>query len=163
MRRSRSGFILIAASSVTCVLAAALLFALRPRPITSHADAIATILDQRGIVYERVTTDQVWPAAVNYYAYGPSVYPYSATVSVRLPDDTIVPGSLECTDDRRRCRVTIARFAIDNEPIPDISSVQPLPWMEWLRQVIRMVRSFGYVTFVSNVLEKYSTGCFVSG
>jgi len=163
MRLSRSGFILIAVSSVTCVFAAALLFALRPRPITSHADAIATILDRRSIVYERVTTDQVWPAAVNYYAYGPSVYPYSATVSVRLPDDTIVPGSLECADDRRRCRVTIVRFAIDNEPIPDISSVQPLPWMEWLRQVIRMVRSFGYVTFVSNVPEKYSTGCFISG
>ena len=155
MRLSRSGFILIAVSSVTCVFAAALLFALRPRPITSHADAIATILDRRSIVYERVTTDQVWPAAVNYYAYGPSVYPYSATVSVRLPDDTIVPGSLECADDRRRCRVTIARFGIDREPIPDISSVRPLPWTEWLRQVIQIVRSFGYVTFVSNVLEKH--------
>ena len=163
MRRSRSGFILIAASSVTCVLAAALLFALRPRPITSHADAIATILDRRGIAYERVMTDQVWPAAVNYYAYGPSVYPYSATVSVFLPDGAIAPGSLECTDDRRRCRVTIVRFAIDNEPIPDISSVRPLPWVEWLRQVVQKIRFFGYVTFVSNVLEKYSAGCFVSG
>jgi hypothetical protein len=127
MRLSRSGFILIAVSSVTCVLATALLFALRPRPITSHADAIATILDRRGIVYEQVTTDQVWPAAVNYYAYGPSVYPYSATVSVRLPDDTIVHGSFECTDDRCKCQVTIVRFAIDNEPIPDISNVRPLP------------------------------------
>jgi len=139
MRLSRFGFILIAASSVTCVIVAALLFALRPRPITSHADAISTILDRRGIVYERVTTDQVWPAAVNYYAYGPSVYPYSATVSVRLPDDTIVPGSLECADDRRRCRVTIARFGIDREPIPDISATRPLPWMIWLERLSDIV------------------------
>lgn len=161
--RWRYPFLLITTPVVMCVFIVALVIAARPRPITSHADAIATVLDQRGIAYERITTDQVWPAAVNYYAYGPSVYPYSATVRVLLRDGAIVPGSIECADDRRRCRVTIARFAIDNEPIPDISSVRPLPWVEWLQQVIQMVGSFGYVMFLSNVLEKYFTGCFVSG
>ncbi len=162
-RRQRYLVALIATPVVVCLLVVAPAIALRPRPITSHADAIATILNQRGVAYERVTTDQVWPAAVNYYAYGPSVYPYSATVRVFLPDGAIAPGSLECADDRRRCRVTIVRFAIDNEPIPDISSARPLPWVEWLQQVIQLVGSFGYVTFLSNVLEKYFTGCFVSG
>lgn len=139
MRLSRYALILITASTV-CILAAALLIALRPRPITSHADAIAVVLEQRGIAHKRIVTAQVWPAAVNYYAYGPLVYPYSATVSVTLPGGDVVPGSLECADDRRRCRVTIARLGIDREPIPDISAARPLPWMIWVQRVAEFVQ-----------------------
>ncbi|MGQ9892400.1 MAG: hypothetical protein ACUVSY_01275 [Roseiflexus sp.] len=141
--RWRYLFILIAPPALMCIFGVTLVIAARPRPITGHADAIATILDQRGIAYKRITTDQNWPAAVNYYAYGPSVYPYSATVRVFLPDGTIVPGSLECADDRRSCHVTIVRLAIDNEPIPDVSSMRPLPWMTLFQQVLRMVRISG--------------------
>lgn len=139
MRPFRYTFMLISASTAACLLAGALLVALRPRPITSHADAIAFVLEQRGIAHERIVTAQVWPAAVNYYAYGPSVYPYSAAVSVTLPGGDVVPGSLECADDRRRCRVTIARLAIDREPIPDISATRPLPWMVWMQRLAEIV------------------------
>ncbi len=140
MRLPRYVLILITASTAACILAAAALVALRPRPIASHADAIAVVLEQRGIAHERIITAQVWPAAVNYYAYGPSVYPYSATVSVTLSNGDVVPGSLECADDRRRCRVTIARLGIDREPIPDISSVRPLPWMIWVQRLAELVQ-----------------------
>lgn len=139
MRLPRYILVLLVVSTTACVLTGALLFALRPRPITSHADAIAVILEQRGIAHERIVTAQVWPSAVNYYAYGPSVYPYSATVSVTLPSGEILPGSLECADDRRRCRVTIARLAIDREPIPDISAMRPLPWKAWVQRLAERV------------------------
>lgn len=139
MRLPRHTLILITAATAACILAAALLVALRPRPIASHADAIAVVLEQRGIAHERIVTAQVWPAAVNYYAYGPSVYPYSATVSVTLPGGDVLPGSLECADDRRRCRVTIARLEIDREPIPDISATRPLPWMVWVQRLTELV------------------------
>ncbi len=140
MRFSRSVLILITALTVACVLTGALAVAFRPRAITSHADAIAVVLEQRGIVHERIVTAQVWPAAVNYYAYGPSVYPYSATVSVTLPDGDVAPGSLECADDRRRCRVSIARFGIDREAVPDISASRPLPWMAWVQRLAELVQ-----------------------
>ncbi|MFQ3683912.1 hypothetical protein [Roseiflexus sp.] len=141
MRFSRSvPILIITVLTAACVLTGALAIALRPRTITSHADAIAVVLEQRGIAHERIVTAQVWPAAVNYYAYGPSVYPYSATVSVTLPDGDIALGSLECADDRRRCRVSIARFGIDREPIPDISALRPLPWMAWVQRLIELVQ-----------------------
>ncbi|MCS6939762.1 MAG: hypothetical protein NZM94_10850, partial [Roseiflexus sp.] len=69
--------------------------------------------------------------------------PYSATVSVTLPGGDVIPGSLECADDRRRCRVTIARLGIDREPIPDISTTRPLPWMVWLQRLAELVRVRG--------------------
>lgn len=139
MRSSRYVLTLVVALTAACILTGALLVAFRPRAITSHADAIGVLLEQRGIAYERITATQVWPAAVNYYAYGPSVYPYSATVSVTLPDGAVVPGSLECADDRRRCQVSIARLGIDREPIPDISTTRPLPWIAWVQRLAELV------------------------
>lgn len=129
--------ILLLAATFICAFAAVAVILLRPPTIRNHGEAIATVLDRQGIVYERVTTDQGWPAAVNYYAYGPAIYPYSANVVILLADGDSIAGKLECADDRRRCDVTIARLGIEREPIPDISETRPLPWLIWLDAVVK--------------------------
>lgn len=137
LHRPQRRVILLFVPILLCALAAFALPALRPRTITGHAAAISVVLQQRGIAHQRVTLSEHWPDAVNYYAYGPSVRPYSAAVTIIIADGTTIPGSLECADDQRRCRVTIARLGVDREPIPDISERRRLPWVEWLDKVSR--------------------------
>lgn len=134
-RRHRWSMLLLIAATLMCAFTAVATVLLRPPTIRNHGEAIATVLDRQGIAYERVSTDQGWPAAVNYYAYGPAIYPYSANVVILLANGESIPGKLECADDRRRCDITIARLGIDREPIPDISEHRPLPWVEWFEHI----------------------------
>jgi hypothetical protein len=111
---------------------------LRPRTFASHHDVIAYELGRRGIAFETISASLPWPDGVNYYAYGPSVYPYSLNVDIGLVSGRHIGGSLECRNDRRDCRLTLIDAGIVRQPVPDLTpSRQP----DWMRHIVTVLDS----------------------
>jgi hypothetical protein len=75
-----------------------------------------------------------WPEGVNYYSYGPSVYPYNLIVKVDLSDGRHVNGSVECLRDQYECSLTLATLGIDRVLMPNISRGASTNMPLWIRE-----------------------------
>jgi hypothetical protein len=131
---NRRALILLLVPALACTLLASFTLALRPRTFTSHSMAIGYVLEQRGVAYESVRLALPWPESVNYFAYGAEVYPYNANVVVELPGGGTALGKMECRDDQRNCRVTIARLGVERQSVPNLHTPVQLAWMTWAEE-----------------------------
>jgi hypothetical protein len=138
--RNRRLALVVALPLLLCLGAALLGVALRPRTFASHRDVIAYELGRRGIAFETISASLPWPDGVNYYAYGPSVYPYSLNVDIGLVSGRHMGGSLECRNDRRDCRLTLIDAGIVRQPVPDLTSSRQPDWMRRIMTVLDSLR-----------------------
>lgn len=127
--------IAMAAVALLCMGSAGVAWALRPPRFTTHAAVVQYLIERRNLAVARVDAALPWPEGVNYYAYGPSVYPYNLNVTIQLQDGTHMAGKIECRNDQYDCRVTIAALQIDRLAMPDISRGQNDVLPPWLRTV----------------------------
>jgi hypothetical protein len=119
--------------ALLCMLSTAAAWVLRPPRLTTHAAVVQYLIERRQLKVERVDAALPWPEGVNYYAYGPSVYPYNLNVTIQLQDGTRMAGKIECRNDQYDCQVTIAALQIDRLDMPDISTGQNDALPQWLR------------------------------
>lgn len=120
--------LIIAACILSC---AALAFAaafLRPRSFVTFADAIGYALDQRGVAYESIFVERVWPDTVNDITYG-------ANLLIVTPDNGTVIGRLDCRGWKKDCFFTVRAFGVYREPLPELTEQRRLPWITWIEQV----------------------------
>lgn len=97
----------------------------------SHAEAIMLHLRARDVAVRHVNVTQPWPNALPFYAYGDTVVPYQASLSVELVSGHRVSGFMVCASAPFECAVTIREFAVLNEAIPDIRT--DLRLRDWVR------------------------------
>lgn len=97
----------------------------------SHAEAIAGYLRTRDVPVRNVNVTQPWPNALPFYAYGDTVVPYQASISVELLSGHRVSGFMVCTAAPFGCAITIREFAVLSEAIPDIRT--DLRLRDWVR------------------------------
>ena len=107
----------------------------------SHSEVVAYLLSQRGVETSAVYSSLPWPDGVNYYAYGPSVYPFNLNLDIRLADGQRLLGSVECRNDRRDCLLTVGKLAIDRLPMPDVTTRRSLALPRW---VSRLAKAIGF-------------------
>lgn len=98
----------------------------------SHADAIMMQLRTRDIPVRHVTVTQPWPIALPFYAYGATVMPYQASVSIQLVSGLTVSGFMVCQSVPFDCRITVREYQVVSEKIPDIH--QSSTTWEWIRE-----------------------------
>jgi hypothetical protein len=96
----------------------------------SHAEAIALHLQTYNVPARAVSVSQPWPNALPFYAYGATVMPYNASISVELVTGRSVSGFMVCHDVPYDCRITIRDYQLYSEPIPDIR--RAVNGWEWL-------------------------------
>lgn len=159
----RTAVVLILAPALACALVSSLALALRPRTFASRHETIAYALEQRGVAYRAIFYQQSWPAAMNYFAYGPQIYPYSADVVLVLADGSTVHGQLACRDDRRDCSLDVPRLGIQGLDLPEVSERRSWPWLDWLEA--RLADLWGALALGSNGvlrMERFRSSAFAS-
>lgn len=122
-----------------CITTAVVVSVLRPPVFTSHNDVIVYMLQRQGITVERVSATLPWPEGVNYYAYGPAVYPYHLNVDLQLRDGRQAKGIVECKRDRYDCLLTIATLNLDRTAMPNIQEGSSYQLPAWLNKLARQL------------------------
>lgn len=97
----------------------------------SHAEAIVAHLRARDIPVRHVNVLQQWPNALPFYAYGDTVVPYQALLSVELISGHRLSGFMVCTSAPYECAITVREFGVITESIPNIRTRQNL--FDWVR------------------------------
>jgi hypothetical protein len=139
MPRLRTILLLLAAP-LLCVGGMATAWLTRPPAFRSHSEVVAYLLSERGVKTSAVYTSLPWPDGVNYYAYGPSVYPFNLNLDIRLLDGQRLLGSVECRNDRRDCLLSVARLGIERQPMPDVTTRPNLALPRWLRRLAQQLQ-----------------------
>ncbi|MFZ9856900.1 MAG: hypothetical protein ACO3F2_01025 [Roseiflexaceae bacterium] len=121
----------IIALGITLVLLGWWLIAIESAP-RSHADAIMMHLRMRNIPVRQVHVTQPWPIALPFYAYGATVMPYQASVSIQLVSGLTVSGFMVCQSVPFDCRITVKDYQVVSEQITDIRQ-SPSVW-DWVRE-----------------------------
>jgi len=103
--------------------------------VSSHHDAIAVVLRRHDVAFDQITTEQPWPVAFNYYAYGAAIAPYQLAVTVQRPGAPPLGGSFECADGMRRCVLTLLDAGIIAAPAPDIAPPPAAVLERWYAEV----------------------------
>lgn len=122
------GILLCSGGGITAAL-------LRPPIFYNHSSVVVYMIEQRGLAVDTINAGLPWPDGVNYYAYGPSVYPYNLNLEVQMRDARVLPGRVECRRDRFDCQLTIVDLGFDRTPMPDINSSHRLDWPKWVSQL----------------------------
>ncbi|MBC8078494.1 MAG: hypothetical protein H7Y32_20620 [Chloroflexales bacterium] len=132
-QRRQRNLILLATAVVLLLLAgvgaAALL---RPRPIITLNDAVAAVLDRRGIAHERVTTGRAHPITGIYFSY-------AFDVSVQFGDGSSAVGTIDCSPSQSACFVDMRRLGVHYERMPALERDTRWEWLAWARRVLRRV------------------------
>ncbi|HWQ16090.1 MAG TPA: hypothetical protein VNL77_25040 [Roseiflexaceae bacterium] len=110
-----------------CVLAGGAAVVLRPRPIRTHQDAVAYVLDQRGIAYRDIVLDDILSHIVGYNSFPNEPRPY--TVHVTLSGGSESHGWLDCRAGRTACQLSLPSLGIEKIQIPDPVEDRGLPWL----------------------------------
>ncbi len=118
-----------------CVTGSITAYLLRPPVFFSHSEVVIYMLNRQGMTVERINATLPWPEGVNYYAYGPSVYPYNLNVDVQLRDGRQADGKIECKRDRYDCRLTLATLGIDRVVMPNIRDESASQLPTWLNDL----------------------------
>lgn len=130
---SRRFLVVFALASVSCVLAALLALVLQPPTFATRRDAIAYVLQRRGLTADEIYLDQRWPDSVNTLVYG-------ANLTVNLRGGASVTGYFECRQGERSCSFSLPRLGLRNEPVPDIVVKRSWPLLDWLEGQVAGLR-----------------------
>lgn len=106
---------------------------MRPPVFYSHHQVIAYMLRQRGLEAVLVDAALPWPEGVNYYSYGPAVYPFNLIVKVDLSDGRHADGRVECRRDQFDCSLTLSSLGMDRILMPNISNGTTVGMPAWIR------------------------------
>lgn len=126
--------IVVALSVLMCSGGFVLVAALTPPTVNNHYEGISWVLKRRNVQYTGLDAKLPWPEGLNYYIYGPEVYPYQMNVSIFMNDGRLVRGYMLCTRGMKGCSLDVPELAIDDTPTPDVRDGNEWPWLRWLHQ-----------------------------
>jgi hypothetical protein len=132
---NRTTILFIALIPLLCIGGLFALFFTRPPTFYSHDEVIVYMLAQQQKQVKSIDASLPWPEGVNYYAYGPAVYPYNLVVKLELTTGQQINGKVDCRQDRYQCTLTLTELMIDAVPMPDISYGREERYPRWLREL----------------------------
>jgi hypothetical protein len=111
----------------------------RPPVFDNHEEVVIYMLGQQNKRVKAIDAALPWPEGVNYYAYGPAVYPYNLNVSIDLVDGQHVDGKIECRRDKYDCDLTITALNFDRVVMPDIRAQSTRRWPGWVYRLAHQI------------------------
>ena len=94
------------------------------RPLRTHADTVAYILERRGIDYRNIVFNQSYEESVEFDFF-------RAQVQVHLPDGSVANGWIGCENRDRSCFLELRSVGIVGVLLPDIGLTQEPAWRIW--------------------------------
>lgn len=119
----------VAGSAVLCLALELVVQTARSPAIRTHKDAIAYVLQQRGITHQNITFTQTWEESVNLRVF-------NAAVQVHLTDGRTLHGWIGCEQGDSVCFLVLRGAGINGERLPDIRGARRPPWQPWIDRVI---------------------------
>lgn len=126
---------------VACFVLASGVALLIPRRFDSHEATIAYALQQHGIAYTQIALEQNKVDTLSFYSYGRYSSPYAADVTIQLAEGGHANGRLQCTVERRTCYLFLHELGTVKELLPELTTEERRPWLDWLWQQAARVRA----------------------
>jgi hypothetical protein len=127
---------LLACLAGACVLGGAAALALRAPPIRTQRDAVAYVLNQRGVAYRDIALDDILSHITGYNFYPDEPRPYAVRVTLRGGHEH--RGWLDCRARPIVCRLSLPSLGIEKVRIPNPADDQGWPWLDRLEAYLEL-------------------------
>jgi hypothetical protein len=126
----RTNRIIVLVAIGFCLVAASLaVLRTRTPQFTDFPEALQYQISQRGVAVEHVYLSRGFADMLTDEVF-------SANLSVELAGGEALPGRIECKLGRTRCHFTVREVGIYRQPLPDLATVRPIAWLDWLEAQI---------------------------
>ncbi len=116
-----------------CIIGLAMLLPSWGRPLHTHEDTVAYMLERRKVAYTRIVLTQSYEESVDFDTY-------RARVQVVTAAGRVANGWIGCEDRDRVCFLELREVGIRGEALPEL---QPKTWPAWIDWLLLPLRERG--------------------